>query len=83
MCPIPPSPPDPASMTLEWAHDPVCQQYVIALRRPDSLIFNEFYTVEATSLSWGGFKNFASVTVACVDADGRLGRFAPELDIPQ
>lgn len=74
---------DSSSMTLEWSHNPVCQSYVVALRRAESLVYNEFYTVEATSLSWGGFKNFESVTVACIDVDGRLGRFAPELLIPQ
>jgi hypothetical protein len=57
----------------------VCQSYVIALRRPEALVYSEFYTVEATSLSWGGFKNFEGVTVGCVDGDGLLGRFAQEL----
>jgi len=78
-----PSASDPSSLTLEWSHSPYCHSYVVALRRPDSLVYNEFYTVEATALSWGGFKNFIAVTVACVDSDGRLGRFAPELVIPQ
>jgi len=79
MRPLTPSATDPSSLTLEWSHNPVCQSYVIALRRPEALVYSEFYTVEATSLSWGGFKNFESVTVGCVDGDGLLGRFAQEL----
>lgn len=74
---------DPNSLVLEWSHNPVCQSYVVALRRTDSLIFDEFYTVQATTLAWNGFRNFATVSVSCIDTEGRLGRFAPELAIPQ
>lgn len=71
---------DAASMVLEWAYDPVCQSYVVALRGFGSLKYDEFYTVQATtSLTWGGFKNYEAVSVSCIDAQGRLGRFAPEL----
>jgi hypothetical protein len=67
-------------MILEWSHNPVCQSYVVALRGFGSLRYDEFYTVQATtSLAWGGFKNFEAVTVSCVDGEGRIGRFAPEL----
>jgi hypothetical protein len=81
--PLRPSENDPASLVLEWSHNPLCQSYVVTLRRPDSLVYNEFYTVQATSLAWGGFRNFESVTVACIDNEGRLGRFAPEIAVPQ
>ncbi len=74
-----PSTTDPNSLTLEWSHSPVCMSYVVALRQPEALSYSEFYTVEATSLSWGGFRNFEAVSVACVDNEGRLGRFAPEV----
>lgn len=80
--PMIPSSTDPNSLILEWSHSPVCQSYVVALRQAESLIYNEFYTVEATSLSWNGFRDFESVSVACIDAEGRFGRFAPELTIP-
>jgi hypothetical protein len=81
--PLRPSENDPASLVLEWSHNPVCQSYVVALRRPDSLVYNEFYTVQATSLAWAGFRNFETVSVACIDTEGRLGRFAPEIAVPQ
>ncbi len=78
--PLRPSTTDPGSMILEWSHNPVCQSYVVALRGFGSLRYDEFYTVQATtSLAWGGFKNFEAVTVSCVDGEGRIGRFAPEL----
>lgn len=80
--PLRPSTTDPASLTLEWSFDPICQSYIVALRRAESLTYNDFYTVNATSLSWGGFKNYEAVTVSCLDADGQMGRFAPELLIP-
>ncbi|MFP4324010.1 MAG: M20/M25/M40 family metallo-hydrolase [Anaerolineales bacterium] len=76
---IRPSTTDPNSLTLEWSHSPACLSYVIALRQPEALSYSEFYTVEATSLSWGGFRSFEAVSVACVDSEGRLGRFAPEV----
>lgn len=81
--PLSTSPTDPNSLLLEWSHNPVCQSYVVALRRAGSLVYDEYYTVEATSLTWAGFRSFETVTVACIDTDGRLGRFAPELLIPQ
>lgn len=71
---------DAGSMVLEWSHNPVCQSYVVALRGFGSLRYDEFYTVQATtSLSWNGFRTYEAVSVACVDMEGRLGRFAPEL----
>jgi hypothetical protein len=81
--PLSPSLTDPNSLTLEWSHNPVCQSYVVALRKAGSLTYDEFYTVAATSLSWGGFRNFESVTVSCIDTAGQLGRFAPETLIPR
>jgi hypothetical protein len=81
--PLSPSTSDPNSLVLEWSLNPICQSYVVALRRTESLTYDEFYSVQATSLAWNGFRNFASVTVACIDGEGRLGRFAPELAIPQ
>lgn len=80
--PLIPSPTDPNTMTLEWSHNPVCVNYVVALRRADSLVYNDFYTIDSTSLSWGNFRAYEAVTVACIDEKGLLGRFAPELLIP-
>jgi hypothetical protein len=75
---------NPENQVLEWSFDAVCQSYLVAFRRPDAVTYDpaHFYTVQqTTSLSWNGFANFESVTVACIDRQGRLGRFAPELVI--
>jgi len=74
---------DPSILTLEWSHNSGCQSYILALRKTGSLVYDEFYSIDTTSLSWGGFKNFETVTVACVDLNGTFGRFAPEISIPQ
>ncbi|NJL92616.1 MAG: M20/M25/M40 family metallo-hydrolase [Anaerolineae bacterium] len=82
--PLRPSATDPASLTLEWSYSPFCASYIIALRRPDSLVYDRFFSVEggALSVSSGEFKNYGWVTVGCVDTQGRLGRLAPELPVP-
>lgn len=79
--PLYPSSSDANTMVLEWSHNPFCATYLIALRRPGSLIYDEIYPIQGTSVAWGDFKNYESVTVGCIDSQGNLGRFAPELII--
>lgn len=81
--PLRPSENDPATLVLEWSFNPLCQSYIVALRGFDSLVYDDFRTVEGNSLAWGSFKNFEAVSVACVDQNGQLGRFSPEIQIPQ
>lgn len=79
--PLRPSEIDPASMVLEWSHNPFCESYIIALRRSGSLTYDDFHTSQVTSVSWSEFNKYEAVTVGCIDQQGRLGRFAPELRI--
>jgi hypothetical protein len=66
---------------LEWSYSPECVSYVMALRRGGSLSYDEYYQIQAISLSWAGFPAYESVTVACVDTQGLIGAFATELGI--
>jgi hypothetical protein len=64
---------------LEWAQVPDADGYVVALRYPGSLKYDQFITVRgATDMTWESFENYEAVTVAAFDANGQLGPFSPE-----
>lgn len=70
--------------TLIWAEVPDAAAYVVALRRPDAMIYQQFETAE-TSIVWDGFtaQNFASIAIAAKDANGLMGPLSDEIIVPQ
>lgn len=68
--------------TLVWEPSPSqgANSYVVALRRPGSLIYDQFFETPDTTVSWEGFipTNFAGVAVAARDANGLLGPLSTE-----
>ena len=66
--------------TLVWASSPDAVNYVVALRPPNSLIYNQFETSE-TSIRWDGFNQYASLIVCAKDQNGLMGPPSTEIII--
>lgn len=78
------NPNDPNNHTLVWAPVDGAAGYVIALRQPGALTYNQVLNVgPSNSLTWSGFtpERFETVAIAAVDGAGRWGPFSPELPL--
>ncbi len=67
--------------TLLWEPAPGATSYVVALRRPDGLIYYQRFPVSDTSVRWDGFvpQQYAGLAVASVDSTGLMGPLSNEL----
>jgi leucyl aminopeptidase len=71
------------SQTLVWEPVDGAARYVVALRRPNSLIYDQhFITLGATSGAWSGWSAYEAVAIAAEDANGLVGPFSLEYKIP-
>ena len=66
--------------TRELVWEPVADavSYIIALRPPDSLVYQQVPYAE-TKLPWDGFTDFAGIAVAAVDERGIIGPLSHEI----
>lgn len=70
-------------LNLVWSTVPDASSYVVALRRPNSVIYNvQFSVLENQSGGWHRFQEFEAVAVAAVDANGLVGPLSNEYIIP-
>jgi hypothetical protein len=77
---------DPENRTLVWTPIAGASGYIIALRQPGAITYNQVLNVGPTnSLTWSGFApdRFEALTIATVDAAGRWGPFSPEFRLTQ
>ena len=71
------------TQTLVWEPVPGARRYFVALRRPNSLIFDQhFITVETTSGAWGNWSQYEAAAIAVEDENGLVGPFSAEYKIP-
>jgi len=68
------------TQTLVWASSADATSYIVALRSPNSLIYNQFETNE-TSIRWDGFQQYASLIVCAKDQSGLIGPPSTEIII--
>ncbi len=70
--------------TLVWEPIPDAASYIIALRSPGSLYYNQQFEVPDSSVTWDGFtrSRFEGVAIAAVDASGLVGPLSPEIPVP-
>ena len=69
--------------TLVWEQVPGAQGYVVALRRPDGLIFSDYFVTTEYSSTWDGFvaSRYISLAIATVDENGLIGPLSFEFQI--
>lgn len=75
------NPNDPTQQTLNWSPVPGAAAYLVTLRQIPSLYFDQVFSVKSTELAWGGFRHYAMISVASVDAAGRMGPLSSEMSI--
>jgi hypothetical protein len=70
--------------TLVWEPIPGAASYVVALRRPNSLIYDQQFEIADTSVQWDGFvpTRFAALAITSRDANGLMGMPSVEYAIP-
>lgn len=69
--------------TLVWERVPGATGYIVALRRPDSLVFNDYFPTGDISVTWDQFiaSRYASLAIASVDDNGIMGPLSMEFAI--
>ena len=70
--------------TLVWESVPDAGRYVVGLRRPNSLIFDQYFTVidpSSGAMSTTNWQLYEAIAVAAVDSRGVVGRFSEEYRI--
>lgn len=80
------NPSDPNNHTLVWSPVDGAVGYVLALRQPGALTYNQVLNVNSTnSLTWSGFTpdRFETVAIAAIDDSGRWGPFSTEYSMGQ
>lgn len=70
--------------TLVWEPVQGAVGYLIALRSPGSLIYNQQFTWAGTSVDWDGFVPtlFSGLAISAIDPSGLIGPPSPEYPIP-
>lgn len=68
--------------TLVWEAIPDANGYVVALRRPNSFIYQQFETTE-NSVRWDGFtpQNFSAIAIASKNSQGMMGILSQEIGV--
>ena len=69
---------DSGLQTLVWEPAPGAASYVIALRRPGALIYEQQFEVTQTSVSWDQFTGYGGIAIAAKNAQGLVGPLSPE-----
>ncbi len=69
---------------LVWEPSPGAASYVVVLRRPNSLIYDQQFPWTGNQVEWDGFvaSQFAGLAVAAVDGSGLMGLPSAEYPIP-
>lgn len=70
---------DSGRRTLVWEPAPEAASYVIALRRPGALIYEQQFEVTHTNVSWDQFTRYGGIAIAAKNAQGLVGRLSSEI----
>jgi hypothetical protein len=70
--------------TLVWEPTAGATSYLVALRHPSSLVFDEQFEITDTSVQWDGFvaSRFAGLAISARDGNGLIGAPSVEYAIP-
>ncbi len=64
---------------LVWEPIPDVTSYVVALRRPGSLIYEQQFEVTENSVEWDKFTRYGGIAIAAKNANGLVGRLSDEI----
>lgn len=63
---------------LVWEPVPDAVSYVVALRRPGSLIYEQQFEVTDTTVEWDKFSRYGGIAISAKNANGLVGPLSPE-----
>jgi len=63
---------------LRWEPIAGASSYIVALRWPGSLIYNQQFETTDTVVEWDNFSRYAGIAIAARDASGMIGPLSPE-----
>lgn len=63
---------------LVWEPVPEAVSYVVALRRPGSLIYEQQFEVTDTTVEWDKFSRYGGIAISAKNANGLVGPLSPE-----
>ena len=68
---------------MTWEKVAGATSYIVALRRPDGLIFSDYFETTDFSSIWDGYvaSKYASLAIAAVDENGLMGPLSSEFGI--
>ena len=64
--------------SLVWEPVPEAVSYVVALRRPGALIYEQQFEVTDTSVDWDKFSRYGGIAIAAKNANGLVGPLSRE-----
>lgn len=67
---------------ISWTPSPNATRYVVALRRADSLTYQQELISPTNSFSHSIIEGFDVVAIAAIDANNQIGPFSPEVYLP-
>jgi len=68
---------------LRWDPNAEATSYIVALRWPGSLIYNQQFETTENVVEWDSFSRYAGIAISVRDADGMIGPLSPEYRISQ
>jgi len=68
--------------SLHWESTPGAVSYLVAVRRPGSLIYDNYFPADVTYTNgWDRWGEFVGVAIAAVDANGQIGPLSVEFPL--
>lgn len=64
---------------LVWEPVPGATSYVVALRRPGSLIYEQQFEVTENSVEWDKFSRYGGISISAKSSSGLVGRLSNEI----
>ena len=65
--------------SLVWEPVPGAASYVVALRRPNALIYEQQFEVTDTTVEWDKFSRYGGIAIVAKSADGLIGPLSDEI----
>lgn len=70
---------DNGIQSLVWEPVPEAVSYIVALRRPNDLIYGQQFPATDTTVEWDKFSQYAGIAIAAKNANGLIGPLSGEI----
>lgn len=67
--------------TLVWETTATSNSYIVALRSPEALVYNQMFVTTGNSVEWDKFTDYVGISIAGIDSSGLIGPLALEYPV--